>query len=401
MLRHAITHALPAGAAHTRRRVLAATVTAALLAGASRRPAAATIAQAAHRYTVTGPTELFEALETVQPGDEIALADGVYAGDFILARSGTAMAPIVVRAENPGRAVLRGRLMLAAAHGLAVGLQFDGGSVAIEGDDCRVSRCRFVGSSGAAIQIRAPSRRAEIDHNEIRDFDFRGIFGDATRSSHPIEPHIHHNHLIRQLSERGGGIIIGVERAHTEHRFAALVEYNLVEQFNGIEPISAKSSGNIFRFNTVQDADGSLMCRHGRDNLYIGNSSLNAGGIFLHGKSNLAIGNYLDGRKSGRWRDHVAARGNIGQDDFKGGGDDGTHPYAEECLFAGNIGRLRIGEGSERWPLPALGTRVAGHQGDIMLRHESGTRLDEPVGMPIPPYVVLTRSDVGPDAGTS
>lgn len=396
MMKHAIIDTMPVSATHTRRRVLAATVTAALLAG--HRPAAARIAQALRRHTVTSPATLVEALETCEPGDEIVLVNGVYAGDFVLARSGTAVAPIVVRAENSGRAIMRGLMILAAEHGVAVGLRFDGSSVVIEGDDCRVSRCRFVGSSGAAIQIRAPSRRAEIDHNEIRDFDFRGIAGDATRTSHPIEPHIHHNHLIRQLSNRGGGIIMGVERAHTEHRFAALVERNLVEQFNGIEPISAKSSGNIFRFNTVRNADGSLMCRHGRDNLYIGNSSLNSGGIFLHGKNNLAIGNYLDGRKTGHWRAHVAARGNIGQDDFKSGGDDGTHPYAENCLFVGNIGQLRIGEGADRWPLPARDTRVAGHQGDIVLRHESGTSLDEPVGMMIQPYVVLTESDVGPDA---
>lgn len=351
---------------------------------------------------VADSRELAEALDDSIPGSEIVLADGVYAGELTLRNAGTAAAPIVLRPEHAAGACVRGSLRLAGAHGIVAGLCFEGGQVAIEGDDCRVTRCWFAGSTGAAIRIVAPSRRAEVDHNEIRRFEHRGISGEAGRHAHPSRPHIHHNRLVDQVSERGGGIIMGERRAHTAHRFAALVERNLVQRFNGIEPISAKSSGNVFRFNTVEDADGLIMCRHGYDNDYIGNTSINAGGIFLHGKRNRAIGNHHDGRKSGRWRDHVAASGDISQDALRDGGEGGTHPFAEGCLFLGNTGVLRVGGGSARWTLPALHIRIARHQGPILLEQERDTvsqpQAAGPDAEPIPRHVTLTEMDVGPNA---
>ena len=365
------------------------------------RAAAAAGARPPSEWRVTDARALAEALDNCVPGTEIVLADGVYPDDLTLRRSGTAAEPILIRPEHAGRAYLSGSLRLAGAHGIVAGLCFDGAQALIEGDDCRVTRCWFMGTTRAAIRIRAPSRRAEVDHNEIRGFDYRGISGEAEDHAHPSKPHIHHNHLIDQVSQRGGGIIMGERRQHTAHRFEALIEYNLVQRFNGIEPISAKSSGNVFRFNTVIDADGLLMCRHGYDNDFIGNTSINAGGVFLHGKNNRAIGNHHDGRKTGNWRDHVAPSGNVSQDGFRAGGEEETHPFSEGCLFLGNTGTLRIGGGSKHWHLPALNTRVEHHDGPVLLALEHNTLSLPQAAMDaaqIPRHIVLTEADVGPNA---
>src|SRR5262245_22183484 len=70
--------------------------------------AAASAARGAVR-SVSNSSELQSALGQAQPGDKIVLRDGVYAGQFTInGASGTAAAPITVRAENRHRAVLRG-----------------------------------------------------------------------------------------------------------------------------------------------------------------------------------------------------------------------------------------------------------------------------------------------------
>jgi len=55
-----------------------------------------------------GTCSLEEALAAVQPGDTITLLPGVYRERLVVRRSGTADAPITIRAAQPGTAVLTG-----------------------------------------------------------------------------------------------------------------------------------------------------------------------------------------------------------------------------------------------------------------------------------------------------
>ena len=53
-------------------------------------------------------SEVEERMAEAQPGDIIVLADGVYDGERCkLAAKGTADQPIVIRAENMGKAVIK------------------------------------------------------------------------------------------------------------------------------------------------------------------------------------------------------------------------------------------------------------------------------------------------------
>src|SRR5918994_7980970 len=58
---------------------------------------------------VTSAEELRAALSGAKPGDVIVLADGLYAGRFMLAASGTARNPIVIRGESASGAILDGQ----------------------------------------------------------------------------------------------------------------------------------------------------------------------------------------------------------------------------------------------------------------------------------------------------
>jgi hypothetical protein len=60
--------------------------------------------------TVSNSSELQNALNAAQPGDEIVLNNGTYSGQFTInGANGTASAPITVRAANKHQAIMQGR----------------------------------------------------------------------------------------------------------------------------------------------------------------------------------------------------------------------------------------------------------------------------------------------------
>jgi hypothetical protein len=349
---------------------------------------------------VTNASQLTSALSNAVAGDEIVLANGTYGGNFLLAQNGSATNPITVRAATLHQAILTGRLTLQGKWTIVRQLAFNGGSkaVVVEAEDCRVTRCRFSNTKSAAIALTAVCRRPQVDYNLIEDYDFRGISGEATPSDYPRNPYIHHNYLKNQVSTNGGGIIMGEANTHTNHRIDAIIEYNLIDGFSGIEPLSAKSSGNTFRFNTVKNADGVIMCRHGTHNDFIGNSSINAGGVMLHGRWNRAIGNYHDGLKTGGWRSPNVAAGTVSQGEILSSGGGSVYPHAEDCLFAGNIGPFILGGGNSSSSLPALRTIIEGHSGTTSGSKHTGT-IYRDLTVTVPAHVVLSAAEVGPGAG--
>ena len=74
-------------------RTAACLVTATLIISAV---AAPSVASAARIVPVSNTSQLTSALANAQPGDEIRMADGTYAGHFTISRSGTTSAPIVL-----------------------------------------------------------------------------------------------------------------------------------------------------------------------------------------------------------------------------------------------------------------------------------------------------------------
>ena len=402
-----------------RRRLLRATVLLPLAL-----PAGPVLAQATYRRTVpvAFSHELLLALESAMPGDDIVLAAGRYYGDFSLPRSGTAEAPIRLRAAEPHAAQLTGRLHLAGDHTIAQHLSWDGAPVEgdsiveVTGRHCRVTRCRFVGvgvwngAQRGIVRIGAPGHsradHAEVSYNYFKDFAQRGIcvneHDPGSRFARIFRNHFDTN----TLGDGKDGIAIGIGGGDGSYEavlreLAATVEYNLLEEIGGGmgNSLQAKSSGNIFRFNTIKNTSARLArieIRAGRNCQVIGNAVLGSGGPVVLGDDHLVIGNYNDGGKNGNWTDMGPMAGTIDLDDAAGMAA-GQHPAARNCLFAGNTGILRLGSGSRDWPVPAHGTIVEGHQGEIVEQNAVDTIYRDPT-LEVPRYVVLGPDDVGPAA---
>jgi hypothetical protein len=133
---------------------------------------------AAGATTVSSAGALSGALSSARPGEVIVLAPGVYSGDFVASRSGTASAPITLC--GPRNAVLRGEsinsgytLYLDHASWWRVeGFTVQGGQKGImaDGADHNLLGGLYVhGSGDEAIHLRSFSSDNTVSHNVVRD----------------------------------------------------------------------------------------------------------------------------------------------------------------------------------------------------------------------------------------
>jgi poly(beta-D-mannuronate) lyase len=280
----------------------------------------------ARELTVKDPAAYEQAVRQAEPGDVVVLADGEWRDFQILFEGkGTSERPITLTARTKGRVVITGRsnLRLAGEHLVVSGLVFRDGAtptdevisfrrdskrlanhsrvtevvvdrfnqpergrqdlwVAMYGQYNRVDHSQFVGKSNAGVTLAviredgAPlDNRHRIDHNY---FGFRPPLG----------------------SNGGETIRIGT----SEQSLSAsnsVVERNYFEHCDGeVEIVSNKSGGNTFRGNTFFESQGSLVLRHGNDNLvegnvFFGNGKPHTGGIRVINARQTIRGNYLEG----------------------------------------------------------------------------------------------------------
>jgi hypothetical protein len=373
--------------------------------------------------SVADSIQLGVAVAGAEPGDDIVLEAGSYDGDFKIGQNGTPHQPIRIRAADAHQARLTGRLLLAGDYTIVEHLEWRGrplegdSLVEVTGRHCRVTRCRFLqvgvwnGAQRGIVRIGAPNNsqadHAEISYNYFKDFAQRGICVNEHAPGSRFA-RIFRNHFDRNvLGDGKDGIAIGIGGGAGRHadvlrELGAVVEYNLLEEIGGGmgNSLQAKCSGNIFRFNTIKNTSARLArieIRAGRRCQVVGNAVLGSGGPVVMGDDHLVIGNYNDAGKNGNWIDMGPMAGNITLDDVAGI-TAGKHPAARRCLFAGNIGVLRLGSGARDWSLPAEGTIVEEHQGEIVEQRAVGTVFRSPT-VAMPPYVVLEPSEVGPGAG--
>ena len=355
--------------------------------------------------------ELKNALVQAKPGDHIILANGNYEETFTLSKDGSENNPIVIRSTIAHGANINGFFNLDGAHGWLYQLRFQPGRMQMTGPDTKVLRCKFLHSTGGlgVIIIRGNAQRAEIAYNSLYNYgddgtdDQRGISLRIASDGVSRDVHIHHNYLLKQRGE-GGVIGIGISKSNTDVDVRALVEWNLIEDANH-SAVYLKSSGNTVRFNTVRQITytkpSGFSSRHGYNNDFIANVSINAAGVWLRGKNSRAIGNYKDNAKTSVNDLHGATRGTILQDDFKSSSNT-QWPAAESCSFIGNIGGLAIGSGYSGHEVKALNNIIEAHSGDIIFveNNHEGTmdNRNNPASISVPEYVILNPSDVGPNA---
>ena len=205
------------------------------------------------------PCSLNTGVGNAGAGDEVVLQNGVYTSGFTLSRSGSASAPIVIRAENLGGARFTGvTLTLSRNYWEIQGFIIEGSGVKLTGDHNRVSRNLFRNASGVpAVSIVGAASFSRVDYNEITNWNGYGVRLVSMQSG-MTGNRIDHNYIHDNTKvSNAEAIQLGSGRVTTFLNPATLVEYNLLENIGSDEEneiISIKSSGNTLFANTFKES---------------------------------------------------------------------------------------------------------------------------------------------------
>ncbi len=278
-------------------------------------------------------SEFKVAVETLQPGDEIVLANGVWTDtELKFYGKGTAEKPIILRVQEKGKVFLEGQsnIRIGGAYMHVEGLVFrnghtpSGAVIAFRKDkempcnNCRVTECviddynpseRF--DSDYWVEIYGKNNR--FDHNYLVGKRNRGVTlavrmkTEADRENHH---RIDHNYFgYHPILGSNGGETLRVGTSHYSlSNSNTTVEDNYFEHCNGeLEIISSKSCQNTFRNNTFYECQGTLTMRHGNEtlvenNYFFANRKANTGGIRIINESQTVRNNYLQGITGHRFR---------------------------------------------------------------------------------------------------
>ena len=292
---------------------------------------------------VSTALELDAAISDAGPGTEIVMANGGW--DDVRIRfvgRGTAEQPITLRAETPGRVIIRGQsdLRLGGEYLVVDGLYFTDGaspsSAVIQffvDDDLlanhsRVTNSAIVGFNKSQrnetdLWVRFKGRHNQFDRNYVAGKSNRGPTVRVDLEGNPSINNYHRisgNHFGPRPPKGGPSaetIQIGDSRTSMSPSYT-VVEGNLFERRNGeVEVISSKSNFNEFRNNVFYLSEGSLVTRHGNyatvdGNLFIGDGvSPHFGGIRLIGTGHWVTNNYFYNLRSSEFRAPIAVMNGI------------------------------------------------------------------------------------------
>jgi poly(beta-D-mannuronate) lyase len=259
--------------------------------------------------------ELQKAILNAKPGDILLLDDGDFKdGAVHFAAKGTADKPIVIKARNSGKAIFSVPLKMEGEFLSIVGIDFRNmGNLDIFGKNCKVLHCSWSDvKSGKWIRVLPGSAEIEIAWNLFenktnnREMERGCQLMQIVVRNENERHHIHHN-LFRDIPEGKTGNGFETLQLITENNpfdppgghCNTIIEDNLFIRCNGeSEIISVKSNGNLLRRNTFRASKGSLVLRHGHDNVVTGNfffgdGEKGSGGVRLQGKGQIVANNYF------------------------------------------------------------------------------------------------------------
>jgi poly(beta-D-mannuronate) lyase len=287
---------------------------------------AATCPAFAEDHLVRDQQEYARALERLEAGDRIILADGEWRDfEMVVTGRGEAQRPISVSAQTPGGVTLTGQsnLRIGGQYIHVSGLVFrDGysptGAVISfrrdAGDVARYSRVSEVVIDGFSkpdrnetdywVSIHGQNNR--FDHNHLAGKTNRGVTlavrldAPESRENHH---RIDHNYFgPRPVLGSNGGETLRIGTSHfSMFNSNTLIENNVFDRCDGeVEIISSKSGGNVFRNNLFLRSQGSLTLRHGDGNLvernvFLGYGKDNTGGIRVINRDQTVRDNYMEG----------------------------------------------------------------------------------------------------------
>lgn len=254
-------------------------------------------------------------LSIAQPGTEIILADGIYTGEVVLqSDKSTKKAPIIIYAKNMGKAVIESPITIKGSYISLIGCSFkEQGSIILEGTGCRLSRCIFSNSKAQKwVRITPGSSNIEIDHNLFENKTNNADWEKGCQLMQIVvrnqneQHHIHHN-LFKDIPKGKEGNGYETLQLITENNpfdppkgdCNSVIENNLFVRCNGeAEIISVKSNSNFVRGNTFRACKGSMVFRHGDNNVatqnyFFGDGEPGSGGVRLQGTDQVVANNYF------------------------------------------------------------------------------------------------------------
>lgn len=280
---------------------------------------------ASTRILVHDLAEFDKAVSKAKPGTEIALANGVWKNvEIKFIGEGTEDAPIILKAETPGKVFIEGvsNLEIAGNYLIVNGLYFRNGYTPTENvisfrtseekvaNHSRVTNCVIIDYNQQQrdkddLWVQLYGTHNKLDHCYIAGktnggptlrVDIKG--NQSIRNYHQIINN-HFGPRPRKGGARGETIQLGSSFTSMSPSNTTIAN-NLFEECNGeVEIISSKTNFNEIRNNVFYKSEGSVVTRHGNyaiidGNFFIGDGlNKNYGGIRLVNTGHWVINNYF------------------------------------------------------------------------------------------------------------
>ncbi len=357
---------------------------------------------------------LSDALETVRGGTTLVLADGTYDGDFtVRGVNATPEAPVVVRAANPGKAVIGSGSALvvrSSAHVVVAGLTFKSGASTLlkldSSNNVRVTHNTFDRGGPGEDSSKwlyiggADSHHNRVDHNTFQNKSDPGNYLTLDGSETQVSQHdrIDHNRFAKigpRAENEKEAVRLGWSDISMSSGFTVF-EYNLLEECNGDpEVVSVKASDMTVRYNTVRRSQGVLSLRHGdRNSLYgnvvLGEGRPGTGGIRIYGADNRVFNNYVAGTTGSGYDSALSIDGG----DARPGGELNKHHRVDNAVvvfntLVDNATGIVIGE---NYPEPPVNLTV---ENNLLADSGDVRQVKPPAGGSLANNTVGTKSALG------
>ena len=272
-------------------------------------------------FPVADSAEALTALVAkAQPGDTVALKDGVYFDARLeIKATGTPDKPVTIRPETPGGVTLKGNThVVVSGTGMALsGFRFNNcqdAVVVFKGKRNRLTECEFE-SCGSLLSTFSHIVRVELgaDENRVDHCTFSrsrsmsvgvndgwyggrkelGVIATGTRIDHNVFRDIHRFWINGQEAIQLG------QGQKPKARAEATIEHNLFDDASGdTEIFSLKTGGNTVRHNVAVNCRGSFYFRCGDETRMEGNVLIGCDrGFTVMGERHTIVNNLVIGAR--------------------------------------------------------------------------------------------------------
>lgn len=281
----------------------------------------------AQEILVSNIDEYKTAIKAAKPGTTIILKNGEWKDVFLQAYGkGTKDKPIVVKAQEPGKVIIKGNsaLQIYGEYVIVGGLWFkDGATTSKAVVEFRknskeyANNCRLTNTTISYFGLKEGTdlKNHWVDifgkNNRVDHCNFTGKRSEGTTlvvwlrdefstdNNHKID----NNYFGERpdLGKNGGETIRIGTSTNSMKSSKTIVEKNVFANCDGeIEIISNKSCNNIIRENLFIESKGTITLRHGNgalveNNVFLGNGVSNTGGIRVIGEDHIVRNNLLIG----------------------------------------------------------------------------------------------------------